>query len=481
MRTKQFLFTVLIAAFVSAASIFIYSELQPNQASNAQLPPALQTKTQLAGMPAFSSAGYVDFVDAATRSVQGVVHVYTKSMEEQAYFNPLHNFFFGEGLQYQQRPVFASGSGVIISNDGYIVTNNHVISGASEVSITLDNKQNYTAKVIGSDPTTDIALLKVDAKELPFLTYGNSDDIQVGEWVLAVGNPFNLNSTVTAGIVSAKARNINILSQQYSIESFIQTDAAVNPGNSGGALVNTKGELIGINTAIASQTGSYVGYSFAVPVNIVKKIVADIIEFGEVQRAYIGVNIQDIDAQKAKELGMNEIKGVYVAGVNEKGAAEEAGIKEGDIILYVEQNEVNSSAELQEQISKYRPGDKINVTIDHKNSIKNYTITLKNKNGSTGVVNSTEGELLGAKLEKINDAETKRLRLRYGGVKLTKVEDGKFKEAGIKEGFVITSINRQRISGVDEVIDLLNKSEGGVLIEGIYPNGRVAYYAIGLD
>lgn len=480
MKTRQFFFTALTAAIVSIVSISIYTVFSDKQ-SSASLPATIPGSAQFVGMPAYSSAGYVDFVEAATRTVQGVVHVYTKSIEQQAYFNPLQNFFFGEGLQYQQRPVVSSGSGVIISSDGYIVTNNHVISGASEVSITLDNKQSYDAKVIGSDPTTDIALLKVDAKDLPFLNYGNSDDIKVGEWVLAVGNPFNLNSTVTAGIVSAKARNINILSQQYSIESFIQTDAAVNPGNSGGALVNTKGELIGINTAIASQTGSYVGYSFAVPVNIVKKIVADIIEFGEVQRAYIGINIEDIDAVKAKELGLNEIKGVYIAGISEKGAAEEAGIQEGDIILYLEQNAVNSTSELQEQLSKYRPGDKVNITVDHKNSIKNHAVTLKNKNGSTGIVKTTEGQILGAKLEKIDDSESRRLRLRYGGVKLSSIGEGKFKEAGIKEGYVITSINRQRISGVDEVISLLNNSDGGVLIEGIYPNGRVAYYAFGLD
>jgi serine protease Do len=483
MRTKQFISTVLIAVIVSVLSITIYSHfIEKSMDKAATFPTANQTAGgKLVSYPAYSSAGYVDFVEAAELSLHGVVHVHTKSIEEQAYFNPFHNFFFGDGLQYQQRPVLSSGSGVIISNDGYIVTNNHVISGAQEVSITLNNKQNYAAKVVGSDPTTDIALLKIEGKDLPYLVYGNSDDIRVGEWVLAVGNPFNLNSTVTAGIVSAKARNINILSQQYSIESFIQTDAAVNPGNSGGALVNTKGELIGINTAIASRTGSYVGYSFAVPVNIVKKIVADIIEYGEVQRAYIGVNIQDIDATKAKDLGMNEIKGVYITGINEKGAAEEAGIREGDILLYVEQNPVNSTAELQEQISKYRPGDKINVTVDRKNSLKNFTITLKNKHGNTSIVKTMSGEILGARLDKIDESEAKRMRLRNGGVKISSISKGKFEDAGIKEGFIITSINRQRINGVDEVINLLNNLEGGVLIEGIYPNGRVAYYAFGME
>lgn len=483
MRTNSFFSTLLIAVVVSIISISVYSHFIDQPAQQESFIPASDpaANARLVSYPAFSSAGTVDFVEAADLSIHGVVHVHTKSIEEQAYFNPFHNFFFGEGLQYQQKPVFSSGSGVIISSDGYIVTNNHVISGASEVSITLNNKKSYTAKVIGADPTTDIALLKIDGKELPYLHYGNSDDIKVGEWVLAVGNPFNLNSTVTAGIVSAKARNINILSQQYSIESFIQTDAAVNPGNSGGALVNSKGELIGINTAIASRTGSYVGYSFAVPVNIVKKIVADIIEFGEVQRAYIGVNIQDIDAEKAKDLGMNEIKGVYIAGINEKGAAEEAGIKEGDILLYVEQNPVNSTAELQEQVSKFRPGDKINVTVDRKNSIKNFTVTLKNKHGNTEIVKTISGEMLGAKLDKIDDAEARKLRLRNGGVKVSSIGKGKFQDAGIKDGFIITSINRQRISGVDEVINILNNLQGGVLIEGIYPNGRVAYYAFGVE
>jgi len=345
----------------------------------------------------------------------------------------------------------------------------------------LNDKRTFPAKIIGTDPTTDISLLKIDAENLLFISYGNSDDLKIGEWVLAVGNPFNLTSTVTAGIVSAKARNINILSQNFAIESFIQTDAAVNPGNSGGALVNTRGELVGINTAIASKTGSYIGYSFAIPVNIVKKIIADIIEFGEVQRAYIGISIQDIDADKAKELGLDKIVGVYVSGATEGGAAKEAGINEGDIITNIGQLPVNSVAELQEQVSKYRPGDKIDVSVVRQSKKKHFEVLLRNKNGNTSIVKTETNEVsvLGCKLQDITPGDKRNLQIR-GGEKIVEIGQGKLMKAGVRKGFIITSINRLAVYHVDDFINIINNTQGGVFIEGVYPNGLTAYYAFGL-
>ncbi|MCF8370632.1 MAG: Do family serine endopeptidase [Bacteroidales bacterium] len=475
MKAKQFIGTIVIAAFVSITSILVYSKFDKPEVREVPVP--TEQAVRFASYSASPAAEDIDFTIAAQNTVHGVVHVKTQFMQAD-YNNPLYDFFFGgKGQQYYQEPAMASGSGVIISKDGYIITNNHVISNADQIEVTLNDKKTYKAELIGTDPTTDIALLKIAAEDLPFLSYGNSDDLQVGEWVLAVGNPFNLTSTVTAGIVSAKARNINILPENFAIESFIQTDAAVNPGNSGGALVNTKGDLIGINTAIASRNGSYIGYSFAIPISIVKKVVADIIEFGEVQRAYIGIQIQDLNSEIAKELGLSDIEGVYVAGITEDGAAGKAGIKEGDIVTYIDQVAVNSMAELQEQISKHRPGDKVNVTIKRDNSRKNFELVLRNKHGNTDIV-KTEDSIYGAKLINLNNSELRRLRLRQG-VKIEKLGDGKLLEAGVKEGYIITRINQQAVSSVSEAVTMLKNVEGGIFLEGIYSNGRSAYYAFG--
>ena len=327
----------------------------------------------------------LDFTVAAERTVNAVVHVKTESTVNPVYSDPWMDFFgFERGPQVQR----GSGSGVIISEDGFIVTNNHVIEGAETIEISLNNNKTYTAQVIGADPATDIALVKVDAKGLPSVNYGNSDNLKVGEWVLAVGNPFDLTSTVTAGIVSAKARNINLLRPDvnrdiFPIESFIQTDAAVNPGNSGGALVNTNGELVGINTAIASKTGSYSGYSFAVPASIVKKVAEDLKNYGMVQRAFIGVQINDINQELAEEVGLKEVKGVFVAGVVPEGAAFEAGIEEGDVILKVGSKEVNNVPELQEAVSRYRPGDKVNVNLWRDGKRQDLSLVLKNSENRT--------------------------------------------------------------------------------------------------
>ncbi len=443
------------------------------------------SKSPSAHMVSYEGPGAAptDFSVAAEATVPTVVHVKTTYARQQGYgsqfFDPF-NFFWGNPAPQQMPQQQATGSGVIISEDGYIVTNNHVVENAEEVSVTLDDKTSFTAKVIGTDPSTDLALLKVDAKGLPFTSYGNSDNVRVGEWVLAVGNPFNLTSTVTAGIVSAKARNIHILpDQKFPIESFIQTDAAVNPGNSGGALVNTRGELIGINAAIASNTGSYSGYSFAIPVNIVKKVVDDLLEFGSVQRGFIGISIRDLDADFAKEKSIKTLSGVYVNGITDGGAAETSGIKEGDIITAINGVNIKSSPELQEQVGRYRPGDKIAVTIIRDNDPKTISVVLRNKEGNTKVVRNEAVNLLGASLESASESELSKLGL-SNGVKVKELQTGKLKSAGLREGFIITSIDNREVKSAADVLDYLQNKKGGVLIEGIYPNGMQAYYGFGM-
>lgn len=448
-------------------------------------------QSTLTGLSNFKAEKDVDFTVAAEMTVHGVVHVksYTQSTN-YGMVDPFEYFFRGGNPnQPQTQTQTAFGSGVIISNDGYIVTNNHVINHAQKIEVTLNNKVTYEAKLIGADPTTDLALLKIDASGLPFVSFGNSDQVKVGEWVLAVGNPFNLASTVTAGIVSAKGRNINILESDpsrglFPIESFIQTDAAVNPGNSGGALVNTSGQLIGINTAIASNTGNFTGYSFAIPVNIVQKVANDLSEFGQVQRAFLGASVRDIDSKLAKEKDIKEIKGVYVAGLVENGSAADAGIKEGDILTKIGEININTTPELLEQVGKYRPGDKINVSVVRNNSEKIISVILKNKNGSTDVIkkedrNNTILTTLGATLESISNEERSILRIN-GGAKVTNIKTGKLKNSGIKEGFIITKIDSKDVNSPEEAMTLLESKKGGVLIEGIYPNGMRAYYGFGI-
>lgn len=432
----------------------------------------------------------IDFTTAAASSVHSVVNVkttYPLETQNQYMYDPFRDFFGYRGQRQPQQAPVSTGSGVIISQDGYIVTNNHVVDEADKIEITLNDKRSYTADVIGKDPATDLALLKIKEEDLPFISYGNSDDVKVGEWVLAVGNPFNLNSTVTAGIISAKGRNINILENdaskgQFPIESFLQTDAAVNPGNSGGALVNARGELIGINSAIASNTGSYTGYSFAIPVNITRKVVADLLEFGEVQRAFIGLSIEDLDGKLAKEKSITEIKGVYVKGVVKGGSADESGIKEGDVIRKIGETLVNNVPELQEQISRYRPGNKVNVTLKRNNQEKILTVILKNKNGNTEVVAKPKIEVvstLGASFEPVSKEEMMKLNIE-NGIRVSKLGAGKLLSAGIKEGFIITNVDKKRISTFEEIKSLLENKKGGVLIEGVYPNGMRAYYGFGM-
>ncbi len=454
-----------------------------------------QPPARFVNMPGASPEVGIDFTSAAEMSVHAVVHVKTtypvNVNQNQFYmYDPFRNLF-GQQMPKQEAPT-STGSGVIVSQDGYIVTNNHVVDGADKVEITLNDKRSYEADIIGKDPNTDLALLKIKETNLPFMNYGNSDNVKVGEWVLAVGNPFNLTSTVTAGIISAKARNINILNNDESkglssssIESYLQTDAAVNPGNSGGALVNTKGELIGINSAIQSNTGSYTGYSFAIPVNLARKVVSDLLEFGEVQRAFIGVRLQDLDAKLAKEKSIKEIKGVYVFSTVEGGSGDEAGIREGDVITKIGETEVNNVPELQEQVGRFRPGDKINVTLKRNNEEKVLPLTLKNKNGNTNVVEKPKVEVvtaLGATFEEITENDMRKLNIQ-NGLRIAKLGAGKLLNAGIKEGFIITNIDHKRISSLADIkLALENRKAGiqGVLIEGVYSNGMRAYYGFGM-
>lgn len=428
-----------------------------------------------------------DFKKAAEKTIDAVVHIKTEYDRRTNTYNdffgskdPLYEFFWGTPRHYQQKPIIGYGSGVIITDDGYIVTNNHVVQDADRVEVTLNDKRSLSADVIGKDPNTDLALIKVDEKNLPFITMGNSDSVHIGEWVLAVGNPFNLTSTVTAGIVSAKGRNINILGGKTPIESFIQTDAAVNKGNSGGALVNTYGELIGINAAIASNTGSYSGYAFAIPINIVKKVVDDLLVYGEVQRAFLGITFVEVTNELAKEKNIDEITGVYVVSVNENGSAADANIKPEDIITGIDGQEINQSSQLLEIVGRHRPGDEISIT--YKRDGKKYTkdVVLKNRLGTTDLVKHAEKTTtLGATFEELTNKEKQKYNLE-GGLKIVELARGKLRQQGIREGFIITHINNKPITSIKSLKKVLKSTDGGVLIEGIYPNGMKAYYGFGL-
>lgn len=429
--------------------------------------------------PADSEQQLPDLTFAAEKSIHTVVHIATQSVRTGQWSsgNPFFDEFFG--LQKREPQISQGfGSGVILSADGFIVTNNHVVENAQNIKVILNDKREFEAHLVGTDPSTDIALLKVEAENLPFLTYGKSETLKLGEWVLAVGNPFNLTSTVTAGIISAQGRNLRINPDQMAIESFIQTDAAVNPGNSGGALVNQLGNLVGINTAIASRTGSYTGYSFAVPVTIVKKVVEDLKEFGEVQRALLGVNIGDVDAELAKELELDKVEGVYVGGVGENSAAEEAGIKKGDVIINIGEDKTKTSAELQEKISQFRPGDNVKVTVLRDNEKKQFNVTLRNRHGDTEIVRDNTS-VLGAEFETVDDNIKEGLKI-TNGIMISNLKKGKLKDAGLEKGFIITSVNKKPIYEVGDFKREIGNAKGGILVEGLYPDGESAYFVFGV-
>ena len=413
-----------------------------------------------------------DFAEASAKSTPSVVYIKTILENEYSGSSWLELFF--EGRTSQQ---VSSGSGVIYTTDGYIVTNNHVIDNATRIEV-IHNKRTFDARVIGTDPSTDLAVLKIENENMPAIRLGNSRNLQVGEWVLAVGNPFNLTSTVTAGIVSAKGREINILKSNFPIESFIQTDAAINPGNSGGALVNRDGDLVGINTAILSRTGSYAGYGFAVPADIVKKVVDDIIRYGEVQKAFLGAEVVDLNDEIADQLKVNELNGVVISYLQRKGAAEKAGLQKGDIIIKIDQEPVDSRSDFEELISYRSPGDYINVFYKRDNKLNNVRLQLTNREGTTSLIirEVYESEKLGASLESVSQVEADLLDIQQG-VKINSVEGGLFKRLGIDEGFVVTSINQRPISTPEELEEILTRIRGRVRIEGVNSKGVKGYYS----
>lgn len=436
---------------------------------------------------------YADFKKAATRTTPAVVHIKTYSDQQvNQMTGSMEDFFkdfYGDKKDGQPKKddkesrLLASGSGVIISTEGLIITNNHIVENSKIIEVILNDKRTYHATLVGTDPTTDIALIKVEAKDLVPIKYGDSDSISVGEWVMAVGNPFNLTSTVTAGIVSAKGRNLNILggNSQMAIESFIQTDAAVNPGNSGGALVDLNGSLVGINTAIASPTGAFAGYSFAVPVNLVRKVVSDLEKYRMVQRGLLGVLIRDLNADLAVEIGLTNLEGVYVQEVNEKSAAQTAGLKSGDIITTLNGVLVNTPAQLQEVVARFRPGDSVTIEFRRNSKIKKTQAVLLGLNGTTQITPyepDPVGNRVGLKLGEL-DKEDLRMLKSGGGVKVLDVGKGKMREAGVKNGFVITHIDKRNVHSVEEFNMFLQDAKGnGIIIEGIYPNGEGAFYVI---
>lgn len=480
MKTHRIVLISLVSAVIGGLIAVFISNYQNKKELITRSTPTVEN-VRLA-QNVMSDTNITDFTVAAEKSVDAVVHVMTAYSYDNEYSgNPLFDFFFGQRNYSNPEPVVGSGSGVILSRDGFIVTNNHVIDKAQEIKVILNDKRTFDAKLVGSDPNTDIALLKINANDLPFISFGNSDNLKLGEWVLAIGNPFNLTSTVTAGIVSAKARNIQINDNRFAIESFIQTDAAVNPGNSGGALVNLKGELVGINTAIASRTGSYAGYSFAIPSSIAKKIVTDLIEFGEVQRAILGVNLDELDSDYANKNGITEMKGVLITGIAKGGAAEQTGLKVGDIILDINGTQVNTVAQVQEQISKYRPNQQVELIINRNNNKKHFTATLRNMKGGLEEVNSSESiKQLGASFQELNSSQKSDLGIRYG-IQVVSLTDGALKKSGIKEGYIIVKINRVPIKNLDDLKRVISISSGGTLLEGVYPNGVVVNYAINLN
>lgn len=443
----------------------------------------------------------LDFTGIADKVMDAVVHVKSTStamgrnggfMEMphpfQDFFKdqPLDNFFFRRYPENRGKPApqVGTGSGVIVNPEGYIVTNNHVIENADEVEVVLHDNRTYKATVVGTDPSTDLALLRIQEKDLPVIPLANSDQVKVGEWVMAVGNPFNLTSTVTAGIVSAKGRNINILREQFAVESFIQTDAAINPGNSGGALVNMDGSLIGINTAIASNTGAYAGYGFAVPANIVSKVVEDLMQYGVVQRGVLGVLIRTVDGNLAKEKDLELTEGAYVDSLLQNSAAGSAGIKPGDVIVAVGDAEVVSSPKLQELIARHRPGDVVKLKVNRKGTEKTFEVRLNNRSGKASLVKKESNEILnmlGADFEDLDEKTAKKLHL-SGGVRVKSLSAGKLRRnTQMQEGFIITKVDGHPISKVEDLVNALKDKKGGVMMEGMYENLPVAqFYAFGM-
>lgn len=479
--------TIVVALCSAFIAVWAYSRFFAEPQQVIHVPTS--NPVQLTTMPS-APQGLPDLVYAAEKTVHSVVHIKIEAdvnARRQGQYSDPWEFFFGNpyGRQQQrqqqqqqpesQRQTIGSGSGVIISSDGYIITNNHVIERADGIKVVLDDNREFEAKVIGTDKTTDIALIKIPAKDLAPLEFGNSDQLKLGEWVLAVGNPFRLGTTVTAGIVSAKSRTIGINQAELSIEAFIQTDAAVNPGNSGGALVNTNGELVGINTAIASETGSYAGYSFAVPSKIAEKVVSDLKEYGKVQRALLGISMRDVTSELAKQESLDKVEGVYINEVVEKSAAESAGLKKGDVILSIDGIKTNSGTVIQEQVGRHRPGDVISIEVKTGKNVRTVKVKLQNLEGKAELV---KPDFLNSKFEELSNDDKKI----YGvneGVKIINIGPGKLKDAGLREGHVIIKVNKQPVKSVSDLERLINKEVGGVMLEVVTPDGEHDFKAFG--
>lgn len=497
-KTVNGIFTLLFTAIVSGGvSYATYSYMNEKKGTQETFSSGADTTWvhRVSGKAMGTSAYEQDFTQIAENAVHAVVHIKSTVVREgRKYIDPFEFYFGGHGYyQEPSRKQEGYGSGVIITTDGYIVTNNHVIDKADEITVSLNDKRTFKATLVGTDPSTDIALLKIEAEGLPIIPFGNSDVLKVGEWVLAVGNPFNLTSTVTAGIVSAKARNLSASLSggrgSNRIESFIQTDAAVNPGNSGGALVNTQGELVGINTAITSETGNFAGHSFAVPTSIVSKVIDDLKQFGLVQRAVLGISAMNITPELKEEKDLAQLNGVYVHSVENFSAALKAGIEEGDIITAINGTAINDFNELTGQLSRFRPGDKVEVELLRGKKKKTVQVELMNTRGNTDIVKANSADaVLGAKFEALTEKEKRQLGINYG-VKVTELESGKLKESGMMKGFVVLKINNRAINSPEEVVEIANEvlqggtgyGEQALFIVGVKPNGRSAYLAIDLS
>jgi Do/DeqQ family serine protease len=483
MNVKKSLGTILIALVTALLTVVIYSSLTEVGSEQRRGGVAISRSQgdtngiHYANLPADFEAEKFNFTLAAENTVHAVVHVTSKFTREAQFSHPFYEFFFGERYQRPERQVEGYGSGVIITSDGYIVTNHHVVKESDNVMVTLNDEREFEAEIVGTDPVTDLALLKIDAEELPSLKFGSSEDIKLGEWVLAVGNPFNIGTTVTAGIVSAKGRSLNIQRDQMAIESFIQTDAAVNKGNSGGALVNVEGELIGINAAIASPTGAYSGYSFAIPASIAQKVVEDLIKYGDVQRAVLGVQISDVNSEIADKYDLETMKGAIIMGVQRDGSADKAGIKPMDVIIEVEGEEIEDASDLQTTINQYSPGDKVTVTVKRDGKEKQFDVTLRNRQGSTEIITGDQIlDELGVKLQPLDEQTRERVGIGHG-VQVTGLSEGPFSKSGIREGFIITYIEDRKITDVNDFKEIFQQVPAGakVEVEGLYPGGEYVY------
>ena len=478
-RLIQILAVIALGVVITWGIVGIAQQGSSNETSMAQGEERLDP-VQANYLPVMPFNG-PDFTTAAEKTVHGVVHIRSQFTRK----NSSYDYFFGPFREFFGYPHGGSqfyegyGSGVIISEDGYVVTNNHVVEGANKIDVTLNDGHVYPGELIGRDPATDLALIKIGQEDLPFIAFGNSDKVRIGEWVLAVGNPFNLTSTVTAGIVSAKARNINILGVQGANESFIQTDAAVNRGNSGGALVDMNGELVGINAAIASNTGSYAGYSFAIPVNIVKKVVNDFLSYGSVQRAYLGVVIREVNSQLAEEKGLDVVNGVFIEELSDNGGAKQAGLRTGDVIRSINEQPTLTSSELLEIIGQHNPGDVVEVEVLRDGKLLRYTVELRNQSGNTNVIKQEETEFLadlGATFKPVGKDLRKELGLE-NGMQVEEIGEGMLRKGGVEKGFIITQINDMDVNSVEDIERAMGNVQGGVIrIEGIYPNGMRMNY-----